>query len=224
MLDMSRIELMIFDLDGTLIDSRLDIHNALNHALEKVGEQPLDIDVMLEHFARGSANLMADLLGPDVSRQQTAFTHYRQHYQDNMYTQTKLFDQVTDLLDCLAGQEIAMALVSNKHEQPCRQLLDFFKLNHHFPVVLGADSLPTKKPSPEPLLHAAQQLGIDPSKAVMIGDSPVDIMAGQKAGCQTVGILQGFTPKNQMLHLEATLIIDHVSELLTHFTNHLSTS
>jgi phosphoglycolate phosphatase len=216
MIDRSKVQLVIFDLDGTLIDSRMDIHKALNHALDFVGAPPLSMDVMLEHFARGSKNLMSDLLGPDEKTQQTALMEYRQHYQENMYNQTQLFHQVPELLNMLAKQNIALAVVSNKREEPCHELLDFFNIAHHFEVVLGGDSLATKKPSPEPLFFAADHFKVKPERALMVGDSPVDILAGQQAGCQTVGILHGFTPREQMMALDATLIVDQIHELLNH--------
>lgn len=212
MIDFSKIELVIFDLDGTLIDSALDLAAALERALAEEGIMRYSLDDLLKRIGVGSKNLLKELVNDDPIVERRVFDYYIKHYSTTMFATTKLFPQVQELLERLDGKIVA--LLSNKREEPCKKILQYFKIDHHFKATLGGDSLPHRKPSPEPILHICKLLNIQPENTVMIGDSPVDIESGSKAGTQTIGILKGLTPEEIMRKYPATLFVDQVGDLL----------
>lgn len=212
MIDFKKIELYIFDLDGTLIDSALDLAVSLERALAEEGIMKYSLDDLLARISVGSKNLIRDLVNDDRVTEQRVFEYYIKHYSTNMFQNTKLFPQVLDIMDRL--QTKSVALLSNKREQPCRVILDHFKITHHFKMILGGDSLKLKKPNPEPIFHICKKLGIEPEKTVMIGDSPVDIDAAHGAGAKSIGILDGLTPREVMLKTKPDIMVERVGDLL----------
>lgn len=212
MVDFSKIELVIFDLDGTLIDSALDLAAALERALAEEGILGYTLDDLLKRIGVGSKNLLKELVNDDPIVEKRVFEYYIKHYSTNMFASTKLFPQVLELLEKLKGKSVA--LLSNKREEPCKKILQYFKIDHHFKATLGGDSLPERKPSSVPVLHICRLLNIKPENTVMIGDSPVDLEAGSKAGTKTIGILKGLTPPDIMKKYQATVFVDQVGDLL----------
>ncbi|MEZ4845496.1 MAG: HAD-IA family hydrolase [Bdellovibrionota bacterium] len=97
---------------------------------------------------------------------------------------------------------------------PCKTILKYFQIDHHFKMVLGGDSLPHKKPRPEPILHICKELNVLPAKTLMIGDSPVDLEAGRLAGAKTIGILGGLTPEDLMKKSEADIFLHQVRDMI----------
>lgn len=212
MIDFKKIELYIFDLDGTLIDSALDLAVSLERALAEEGIMGYTLDDLLARISVGSKNLIRDLVNDDRVVERRVFDYYIKHYSANMFINTKLYPQVLDIMDCLKTKTVA--LLSNKREQPCRVILDHFKINHHFKMILGGDSLKLKKPSPEPIFHICKNLGIQPENTVMIGDSPVDIESATSAGAKSIGILDGLTPRNVMEQTKPDIMVERVGDLL----------
>ena len=216
MIDFSKIELVIFDLDGTLIDSALDLAVALERALAEEGIMRYSLDDLLQRIGVGSKNLLKELVNHDVLVEKRVFEYYIKHYSTSMFANTQLYPSVKELLEKLKGKTIA--LLSNKREAPCKTILKYFQIDHYFKMTLGGDSLRERKPSPEPILHICKALGFKPEQTVMIGDSPVDLEAGKLAGTMTIGILQGLTPGDIMKKNEAHLFIDQVGDLLSHIS------
>lgn len=208
----SHIDLYIFDLDGTLIDSALDLAIALERALAEEGIMNYTVEDLIARIGVGSKNLLRELVNDDRIVEQRVFQYYIKHYSTNMFQSTKLFPNVLEILERL--QPKTVALLSNKREAPCRTILDHFKISHHFKMILGGDSLPQKKPQPEPILHICKNLGIKPENTLMIGDSPVDIESAAGAGAQSVGILDGLTPREVMLKTKPNLMINQIGDLL----------
>ena len=212
MIKFSDIELVIFDLDGTLIDSAMDLAISLDLAMKDEGLRSLSIEELKERISVGSKNLLRELVNDDRHAEKRVLDYYIKHYSSRMFDNTKLYPNVLDLLELLKNKTVA--LLSNKREEPCKVILKYFKIDHHFKMVLGGDSLPQKKPSPEPILHICKELGIKPENTLMIGDSPVDLDAGRLAGVKTIGILEGLTPEDVMRKSQANIFLKKVGDII----------
>jgi phosphoglycolate phosphatase len=167
---------VIFDLDGTLVDSAPDIHAAVNRLLADVGEAPLSIQTVKSFIGNGVPTLVARVLhacghGPEPARQTAWQALFLRHYEADSTTLTQPYPGVSEALSALLDQGHQLALCTNKPEGPARHILDAFGLTGLFPVVIGGDSLPLRKPDPAPLLAAAGGLA---GPVLFVGDSEVD--------------------------------------------------
>ena len=167
---------VIFDLDGTLVDSAPDIHAAVNRLLADLGEAPLSFQTVKSFIGNGVPTLVARVLAacghdPDPARQAEWQAGFLRHYEADSTTLTQLYPGVTEALSALLDHGHQLALCTNKPEGPARHILDAFGLAGLFPVVIGGDSLPLRKPDPAPLLAAADGLA---GPVLFVGDSEVD--------------------------------------------------
>ena len=167
---------VIFDLDGTLVDSAPDIHAAVNRLLADLGEGALSAQTVKGFIGNGVPTLVARVLaacghGPDPARLAEWQAGFLRHYEADSTTLTQLYPGVTEALSALASDGHQLALCTNKPEGPARHILDAFGLAGFFPVVIGGDSLPQRKPDPAPLLAAADGLA---GPVLFVGDSEVD--------------------------------------------------
>jgi len=212
MLDFSKIELVIFDLDGTLIDSAKDLAVCLDLALQEEGLRRHTMDDLMSRINIGSKNLLKELVNDDPHAERRVLDYYIKHYSEKMFDNTVLYPDVLELLELLKTKKVA--LLSNKREAPCKTILKYFKIDHHFKIVLGGDSLPQRKPRPEPIFHICKELNVKPENTLMIGDSPVDLEAGKLAGVKTIGILGGLTSEEMMRKSEADIFLHQVRDMI----------
>ena len=183
--------LLVFDLDGTLVDSKEDLANAVNVALASFDLPPLPNPVIYSYVGDGASALIlraippekADLL-PEVLDRFLAY--YRRHLLDT----TRAYPGVVGALRKWAGI-YRMALLTNKGVGMTREILSGLSLDGYFFDVRGGDSFATKKPDPEGLLHILREAGIEARETVMIGDSRNDVQAGKAAGAVTCGVTYG---------------------------------
>ena len=183
--------LLVFDLDGTLVDSKVDLANAVNVALESFDLPPLPNPVIYSYVGDGASALIlralpkekTDLL-PEVLDRFLAY--YRRHLLDN----TRAYPGVAGALRKWAGT-YRMAVLTNKGVAMTRDILAGLSLDGHFFEVRGGDSFNTKKPDPEGLLHILRKAEVEPREAIMIGDSRNDVLAGKAAGAVTCGVTYG---------------------------------
>ena len=198
-----RIRLLIFDLDGTLVDSRLDLANSVNATLRHFELPELPCDVIASYIGDGAPMLVRLALGdPDDSRlidDALAFflAYYREHKLDN----TTVYDGVKESLTAIRfsrnggrALERTFAVLSNKPVHPSRAIVQAFGLEEKFVSVYGGNSFETKKPDPLGINTVLSETGVRPEEAVMIGDSHVDIETGRSAGTWTCGVTYGFAP------------------------------
>lgn len=200
------ISLLIFDLDGTLVDSSGDLAAALNHAAAPLGHAPLSVAEVKRLVGEGVSRLVDKILD-DSERGFKAETldRFRAHYEAHLTDQTRPYAGVATTLPLLAKYK--KAVVSNKETDLSRRVLAEFGLLDHFDIVMGSDSAPEKKPSPLPLLLAAERADVNPCNAVIVGDSEFDIMAGRAAGILTIGAAWGFRTSDELLAAGA----DHIA-------------
>lgn len=190
----SKKPLIIFDLDGTLIDSILDLADSTNQMLAHFNKPPANIDDVRTWVGNGSVKLVERALTwAKLSLDNLQYAHelFLKEYAA-CQGKTVAYDGVTDGLKRLSAQGFILALCTNKPSQFLPNILGDMGWENIFACVIGGDSLPTKKPNPEPLLHICDRLGIKPSQAVMVGDSKNDVLAGQNADMTTLALSYGY--------------------------------
>jgi len=186
------IRLLIFDLDGTLIDSKADLVLSVNAMREQMGLPRLDAAVVVSYVGGGVAALIRRALGEGtsddkVARASTIFlNHYGRHLLDN----TVPYPGVRQALDELRGRK--MAVLSNKRHDFSREILEGLELAHHFSWIYGETSFPETKPNPAGVIRLMREAGALARQTLMVGDSDTDVLAGRNAGIWTCGVTYGF--------------------------------
>jgi phosphoglycolate phosphatase len=199
--DPAAIKLLIFDLDGTLIDSRLDLIHSVNAMLRHIGRPELPGDVIATYVGDGAPMLVRRALGDpdDESSVQRALdyflTYYRGHKLDNTHIYPGIPEALARIRHGRNGHPRAMAVLSNKPVNPSRAIVEALGMKDFFAQVYGGNSFPTKKPDPLGAQKLLEELGCRPKEAVMVGDSANDVLTGRNAGLWTVGVNYGFAPQ-----------------------------
>lgn len=196
--DPHSIKLVIFDLDGTLIDSRLDLIHSVNAMLRNFGRAELPGEVVASYVGDGAPMLVRCALGDpddeDFFRQGLEFflAYYREHKLD--YTQ--VYPGIPEALKQIRsnGARRKMAVLSNKPVNPSRAIVDALGLADFFVKVYGGNSFDTKKPDPFGVKTLLQETGTAPANAMIVGDSSIDVLTGRNAGITTCGVTYGFAP------------------------------
>jgi len=213
--DPRRLRLLVFDLDGTLIDSRLDLVHSVNAMLRHIERPELDGDVIASYVGDGAPTLVRRALGDTddevLLREAMEFflAYYRQHKLDH----TKVYEGIPEVLASLAnpsngvestelpsdavspnGAQRQMAVLSNKPVVPSRDIVRALGLGDFFVCVYGGNSFTTKKPDPLGVRTIMQETGVAADEALIIGDSAVDVLTGRNAGLWTCGVTYGFAP------------------------------
>lgn len=212
MLDFSsmKIKLIIFDLDGTLVNSSIDITNALNYAVEPYGLEKLTVERTISLVGEGVTRLIEKLLGerwPDLRG--VVLERFLEHYSEHLTDFTVPYPGVPETLKTLGNYR--MAVISNKRADLSRRLLENLGLAGFFEIIWGSDSVPEKKPSPVPVLEMLKKVSCGPDEAVIVGDSNFDIEAGKAAGVRTVAVSYGY--RDVKLLQDADFIIDSIRKL-----------
>ena len=216
-----QVRLLIFDLDGTLVDSRLDLTHSVNAMLRRFGRVELPMEVVESYVGDGAPMLVRRAMGDpdsgDLMREALEYfiLYYREHKLDN----TTLYEGVQRALESLrdGGNGRKMAVLSNKPVNPSRDICKALGIGPFFVQVYGGNSFPTKKPDPQGALALCAETGVRPEQAVIIGDSDIDILTGQNAGMWTVGVNYGFMPDRLKL-TPPDALVDSPSELADLFT------
>jgi phosphoglycolate phosphatase len=213
--------LFLFDLDGTLIDSRADITCALNLVLARMKMPQLPESLVADFVGEGVQKLIERSLRagtgvePEGDLVQEGMALFREEYAIHLLDRTRLFPHVKEGLDRLSWARFAV--VSNKPEIFSRRILEWLGIGNRFCIILGGDSAQKRKPDPESLYIAMNSCKAAASETAMVGDSPVDIQAGKAAGVTTCGVLGGFRPKEELEAAGCDLIIRNLLELADHF-------
>ena len=207
-------ELIIFDLDGTLIDSSDDIAWAANRTLVYMGYNEMDLDAIKEGIGWGVKTLLQKLMpqeGPE--RIDDARVKFLEYYWDHLTVNTILYPGVRETIDYFKDHDKKMAIVTNKPIKFTEKILNELALKDFFLMVLGGDSLMNRKPDPEPVEKVISTLGVTKGKTVFVGDSKVDGETGKRAGIFTIGVEYGFSGRKELEEAGFDIIISEFPEL-----------
>ncbi|MBE0364046.1 phosphoglycolate phosphatase [Pseudoalteromonas ulvae UL12] len=213
------ISSILFDLDGTLLDTADDLGAALNHVLAKYQFKPLTADEYKQHASNGSVALLKAGFGEhwDTLPQANLKTEFLDYYQNNIAVYTRYYPSIERLLQTLNEQGIPWGIVTNKPTYLTLPLLTHFALLKESVSVVCGDTLTVAKPSAEPILLACEQIGIIADKCLYLGDAQRDIEAGQNAGMKTAIASWGYIPKNLDLSTwNADLVFTDAQQLINH--------
>lgn len=211
------IRLLIFDLDGTLIDSRLDLVHSVNATLDHLGRPHLPHETIESYVGNGVAALIHRALGAgaterEAQRAQDFFlSYYRQHMLDN----TVLYPGVLEALDAFGDQ--SMAVLTNKPVRFSEDILKGLDIARYFKFVYGGNSFGCKKPDPIGVQTLLRDLGASPGEAMMVGDSGVDVRTARNAGIWACGVTYGLGLESMRTE-PPDLMLDNLADLPSHLT------
>ncbi len=212
-LPVQQIRLVVFDLDGTLIDSRKDLCNAVNAMLVEFKRQPLPEEIIASYIGDGAGMLVRRALGDPHNEPlvEDALEHflayYREHKLDHTYVYAGVMEALAALRALPDGRERAMSVLTNKPIGPSRAICEALELSPHFFRIYGGDSFATKKPDPVGLLALMQEAGARPEETLMVGDSDVDLLTAQRAGTWSLGCRYGLSP-HTLENMPADVLVD----------------
>lgn len=189
-------ELLIFDLDGTLIDSQLDLAASVNATRAWMGLPPLSMDVVASYVGNGAPVLVRRAL-PDATETDLAngLRFFLDYYREHMLDHTTLYPGVREALDQLHDAGVGLAVLTNKPVRFSVTLIEGLDLDQHFFRIYGGNSFADKKPHPCGILALMAERGAAPRRTVMVGDSSVDVLTARNAGVLACGCKWGFQPE-----------------------------
>ena len=222
--DPHSIQLVIFDLDGTLIDSRLDLVHSVNAALRHIGRPELPDHVIASYVGDGAPILIQRALGDEVVEEviirkglEFFLSYYREHKLDHTTLYPGIIEALTAIQNSSNGRPRKLAVLTNKPVNPSRAIVEALKLAPYFSQVYGGNSFASKKPDPEGALRLLEEIGVAPEQAAMVGDSHTDVETGRNAGMWTVGVTYGFAPQT-LADASPDVLVDHPRDLAEIFS------
>lgn len=211
-------KLIIFDLDGTLIDTRKDIADACNYALEQCGYPPRELDEYNMLVGRGIYNLFRSAL-PEGTANEALVTQMKDHfvpyYNEHLCDFTRPYEGIMETLEALSQKGISFAVASNKYQEGTEQLVRKFFGRFNFVRILGQrDGMPIK-PDPQIVAEAMEALpGITEDEVVYCGDSDVDMQTGMNAGVKTIGVTWGFRTREELEAYSPWALVDKPQDII----------
>jgi phosphoglycolate phosphatase len=211
-----RVELMMFDLDGTLADTGLDIANAVNHMRRRLDLGALDNPAIYARVGRGVDYLIRAVLPPDFQDKfQDSRRLFLDYYERHLLDNTRLYPHVGEMLEHFRDKK--KVVISNKLRAPTLLILEGLGIAGRFDLILGGDSTIQRKPDPEPLNQALARFAVRPERALMVGDDAGDILAGKAAAVVTCGVTYGLGNTEALIRSGPDLLIDDILALKDHY-------
>lgn len=213
---------VLFDLDGTLLDTLQDLATSGNEVLAGRGLPPHPLDAYRIFIGNGMVNLARDVFPPEMrpeTEEQIAavLDEYRAAYSRNWKNTTVPFPGIAEVLDRLVADRIPIGVVSNKAHDFTLQCVDAFLSDWKWDVLIGAREGHPRKPDPAGALEAAAVLGVVPEECLFVGDSDVDMMTAKAAGMRAIGVSWGFRPVEELNWAGAEVILETPADLLAYF-------
>jgi phosphoglycolate phosphatase len=209
-----RYDHVIFDLDGTLVDTLADLTLAVNHVRGIVGAEPLACEVVRTYVGEGARRLITRALGGEYAdRIEEALRAFFAFYGAHLLDHTRPYPGIPALLARLRARGAGCSVLTNKPEGLSRRVLAGLRLLGCFDMVLGGDSLAVRKPDPAGVAHVAQRSGVPPGRLLLVGDSGIDARTATAAGVAFCGVTWGFAP-DEVRRAAPVWIIDTPGELL----------
>lgn len=212
---MKNFDTIIFDMDGTILDTLGDLTASVNYVLQKRGFPLKTKEDVKKIVGNGVASLVENSL-PGAAKTpdfETILQEYITHYKANMFNQTAPFPGVPGLLQTLKEKGYKMAVVSNKMDSAVRELNEIY-FSDTIKIAIGLSESVDKKPAPDSVFRALRELGASADGAVYIGDSEVDVKTAQNAGLISIGVTWGFRDRSVLVEAGADHIIDAPEEIL----------
>jgi phosphoglycolate phosphatase len=209
-----RFDAVIWDFDGTLVETRGDIATAMNLVLAERQLPAMTVPAVSGYVGRGARILVAGCLREsgvnslEDSELEKAYESFCNHYRDHMLDTSVPYPGIPELLKRLREEGVAMGIVTNKPEELSHRLAEGIGLSHFFAALLGGDSLPERKPDPAPLLHMKERLGAGDGRCVMVGDMIIDIVAARAAGFPSAAASWGFSSRETLLSASPDLLAE----------------
>jgi phosphoglycolate phosphatase len=215
----SGVRAFVFDLDGTLIDSKLDLVLSMNATLEHLGRKPLDHEQIASYVGGGVLLLIKRALGAGASEEEVeeGTIHFLDYYRAHMLDHTVPYPGVRECLDALRGR--AMAVLTNKPVKFSQAIIDGLNMSQYFRFVYGGNSFEKKKPDPVGLQTLLNDFRIAPSELMMVGDSEVDIQTARNAGTLACGVTYGLGRMHP--NLPPDLLLDDLADLPRHVSDEI---
>ena len=205
------IELIMFDLDGTLVDSLKDIANAGNFTLENFGLMRKSVQEITSYVGEGREHLIEKLLGDNQNFLKEAISVFGEYYKKHASDNSILYPNVKEILEYFKDKK--KAVVSNKNYEEVVSNLKFLAIYDYFENVTGGNEVEYRKPSPFHLYKTMQILHVNKEKSIMVGDMDIDILAGKNAGILTCAVTYGVSKKEDIIRAEPNFIIDDIGKL-----------
>lgn len=223
-MDFKEKELIIFDLDGTLIDSMPDLAQAINKTLSHFDLTPLTLEEATLFIGNGAVKLVERALEHALKPKEVteelfkeAFDYYTSAYREVVCDKTFLYPGVLETLQHLDKGGYVMTICTNKPFEFIEPILDKLSIKQYFKYWIGGDSLEKKKPDASPLFNLAEKMNIDVDKCIMVGDSKNDILAAQNADMESIGVSYGYNYNEHISIYNPTKVVDNFGELIELF-------
>jgi phosphoglycolate phosphatase len=211
-----KIDLLIFDLDGTLVDTRSDLAAAVNYALTSLELAPLSVDEVMSYVGNGLQKLMQRSLGGQLQEKlPEAIAVFKDYYREHMLDDSPPYPGVVEVLEHFKDKK--MAVISNKPEEFTVPMIEGLHFSKYFDLVLGGDSIAGMKPDPAPVLHVLQKLGVEPERAAMVGDGTTDVEAANAARVHSCAVTYGYRSADILAQANPGRSIGKISELMDYF-------
>jgi phosphoglycolate phosphatase len=209
------LDLFIFDLDGTLIDSKLDLAHAVNATRAHLDLPPLEHELIFSYVGNGAPVLIRRVLGPEASEElvNQALEYFLAYYREHMLDYTVLYPGVRETLEKLDNGERRLAVLTNKPVRISAAILDGLNVGQHFFRVYGGNSFDQKKPDPIGIETLLREAGARKERTLMVGDSAVDIQTARNAGIPCCGVTYGFQPES-LAACPPDFLIERMDKLL----------
>lgn len=191
-------DLLVFDLDGTLIDSALDLALSVNAACTEIGYPELEHEEIYSFVGNGAPILIRRSLGDDAPEAAVdqALHIFLQYYGEHMLDNTALYPGVGESLDAFREAGMKMAILTNKPEKFSRRIIDGLELTDYFFQIFGGDTFDEKKPDPEGICRLMDEADVESERTLMVGDSSVDILTAVNSGAKSCGVTYGLRPES----------------------------
>lgn len=224
-----RLRLLIFDLDGTLIDSRTDLANSVNAMLRQYQREELSPEVIAAYIGDGAPTLVRRSLGfpddlcltpADEEFMGEALAYfldfYREHKLDNTYAYEGVVETLRKLSSSSSNGELKMAVLTNKPVGPSRAIVEALGMQQFFHRVYGGNSFQTKKPQPDGVKALLSELNVTSEESIIVGDSYIDILTARNAGIWSCGVTYGLAPES-LANMPGDIMVDSPTEWLRVF-------
>ncbi|OOW09893.1 phosphoglycolate phosphatase [Acinetobacter sp. MF4642] len=217
--NLAQREVLLFDLDGTLVDSATDLHRAMNMSLNALQLPTVTEAQVRVWVGKGTAlfcqSTLQHLTGRvDPAQRQQLLETFLKIYNVDPCVETQPFDGILEFLEWGLVQKKTMICVTNKPEAPARAIVDQLGMTHYFADVIGGDRFEERKPHPRQLLHCVEQYAQSKDQVLMIGDSSNDVEAARRAGIDCVVVSYGYNHGENILDCQPQQVVDNLCELI----------